>query len=137
MTENEKLRALLKEAREVLLPLADAEPIAEFVHGIDDALAEHEHRWEGFHGLTACSTCGVIKRADGANKPCRGKVDVTLRDDELAAAQRRAAKLESDLVAVCALLHQARHLITDIQNEHGGRLRDRIDIVLAETEKSL
>jgi DNA-directed RNA polymerase subunit F len=40
VTENEKLRELLKEARDVLLPLADAEPIAEFVNGIDAALAE-------------------------------------------------------------------------------------------------
>ncbi len=51
MTENEKLRALLKEAREVLLPLADAEPIAEFINGIDATLAEPSAQEETEHAM--------------------------------------------------------------------------------------
>lgn len=30
--------------------------------------------------LTCCRLCGIIKRADGKNKPCRGPVKVGLRD---------------------------------------------------------
>ncbi len=42
-----------------------------------------EHRWarrETF-GFTACSACGIVRRADGKNKPCRGPVVVRPRTD--------------------------------------------------------
>jgi hypothetical protein len=57
--------------------------------------------------------------------------------DELTTTKRRVSKIQSDLVAICALLHQARNLISDNQNKYNGRIRDRIDIVLTEIEKSL
>lgn len=34
-----------------------------------------------FKPLITCRACGVVKRADGKNGPCRGKVRVELRDN--------------------------------------------------------
>jgi hypothetical protein len=39
----------------------------------------------GLTGLLAtwimCSRCGIIRRSDGQNKPCRGRVSVALRKE--------------------------------------------------------
>ena len=32
-----------------------------------------EHAWKDYRGTPACSLCGVVRRADGRNKPCSGK----------------------------------------------------------------
>ncbi len=32
-----------------------------------------EHDWFQFRDLTCCRTCGIVKRADGTNKPCKGQ----------------------------------------------------------------
>lgn len=37
------------------------------------------HEWIQFHNLTCCARCGVVQRADGKNKPCKGPVKITLR----------------------------------------------------------
>lgn len=67
----------------------------------DEARAEVErlraldghHAWVDREGLIACASCGVVRRADGGNKPCRGVVRVGVRvDDEIAAAYRRGAE---------------------------------------------
>lgn len=30
-------------------------------------------------GVVACRVCGIVKRRDGNNKPCRGPVEVAIR----------------------------------------------------------
>lgn len=37
------------------------------------------HTWFDFHNTVACRTCGIVRRRDGANAPCRGPVRVALR----------------------------------------------------------
>ena len=32
-------------------------------------------------GYECCRACGIVKRRDGGNKPCRGTVRITLRDN--------------------------------------------------------
>lgn len=39
-----------------------------------------EHYWMMFNNLPCCAHCGIVRRRDGKNKPCRGKVRVELRD---------------------------------------------------------
>lgn len=41
---------------------------------------EDDHIWAQQFGLTCCLRCGIVKRADGKNKPCPGIVHVELRD---------------------------------------------------------
>lgn len=47
------------------------------------------HRWldRKFRGftkpITCCQNCGILKRADGKNKPCPGKVRVELRENRI------------------------------------------------------
>lgn len=39
-----------------------------------------EHEWKEIDGHPACVRCGVVRRADGKNKPCRGKLpSITVR----------------------------------------------------------
>ena len=33
--------------------------------------------------LTCCNLCGIVRRADDKNKPCRGKVKVELRASDI------------------------------------------------------
>jgi hypothetical protein len=37
------------------------------------------HVWFERDNLEACRNCGVVRRADEGNKPCKGEVKVTLR----------------------------------------------------------
>jgi len=39
-----------------------------------------EHYWMMFGTLPCCAHCGIVRRRDGKNRPCRGKVRVALRD---------------------------------------------------------
>lgn len=42
------------------------------------------HDWSVYRdGLTACRRCGIVQRADRGNKPCRGPVRVTLREEDI------------------------------------------------------
>lgn len=42
--------------------------------------ADATHEWQPFmDGLLACKLCGIVRRRDGKNKPCRGRVRVALR----------------------------------------------------------
>lgn len=43
-------------------------------------MGEKEHAWFKRFGLICCKKCGIVQRADGKNKPCRGPVRVGLRD---------------------------------------------------------
>lgn len=38
-------------------------------------------RWPSLqaHGFVSCLWCGVVKRRDGKDKPCKGIIKVTLR----------------------------------------------------------
>ena len=38
------------------------------------------HEWIHWHGMVICLTCGVVRRADDQNKPCKGPVKVTTRN---------------------------------------------------------
>lgn len=54
----------------------------------DDVLAASvpEHDWfvPGFVRFECCRVCGMVRRKDGKpNKPCRGRVYVSLRSDAL------------------------------------------------------
>lgn len=40
---------------------------------------QHQHFWHERFGLTCCKKCGMVRRADDKNKPCRGPVRVGLR----------------------------------------------------------
>lgn len=52
-----------------------------------------EHDWTVRDQMHACAKCGVVRRADGSNKPCRGVVRIGVRvEDEIAAAYRRGAE---------------------------------------------
>lgn len=44
-----------------------------FFYGADRGFTGQLAKW------TMCSRCGIIRRSDGQNKPCRGRVRVTLR----------------------------------------------------------
>ena len=43
------------------------------------------HAWFPYHGLTVCKSCGIVKRREGENKPCPGKVRVALRENRMRA----------------------------------------------------
>lgn len=38
------------------------------------------HEWLLKNGLVFCRYCLVVRRADGQNKPCKGKVRISLRN---------------------------------------------------------
>lgn len=35
-----------------------------------------EHEWFERFGLTCCKRCGIVKRRDGQNKPCKGPMQL-------------------------------------------------------------
>lgn len=47
-----------------------------------------EHDWREYRGYLTCFKCGVIKRKDGKNNPCKGVVRVTLRENQPAEGGR-------------------------------------------------
>jgi hypothetical protein len=49
-----------------------------------------EHYWMMFNNLPCCAHCGIVRRRDGKNKPCRGKVRVALRDASTAAERTQS-----------------------------------------------
>jgi hypothetical protein len=38
-----------------------------------------EHQWWIWNGLECCKVCGMVRRNDDKNKPCRGPVKVEPR----------------------------------------------------------
>lgn len=38
-----------------------------------------EHCWFEFRDMDSCANCGVVRRRDDKNKPCKGIVTVGLR----------------------------------------------------------
>lgn len=44
------------------------------------------HKWilhPKFAPLVTCQWCGAVRRADGGNSPCKGKVRVQLRENRI------------------------------------------------------
>jgi cellobiose-specific phosphotransferase system component IIA len=74
-----KLISLLIGARRHLSTVAASDDLVDLCKQIDEVIG---HRWGNFGDFTVCGKCGVIRRADDANKPCRGEVEVTLRGEE-------------------------------------------------------
>jgi hypothetical protein len=37
------------------------------------------HKWMEFAGMICCKECGVVRRFDDANNPCKGLVNIELR----------------------------------------------------------
>jgi len=65
------------------LALSDDEPIPFDESVLQFEVAEREayagernfvaaHEWHERFGLTCCRVCGIVQRADGKNKPCKG-----------------------------------------------------------------
>lgn len=46
-------------------------------------MTEGDHDWIARFGLTCCRACGIVKRRNGENKPCPGKVRVVLRENRI------------------------------------------------------
>lgn len=38
-----------------------------------------DHVWWIWQGIECCKVCGIVRRKDDKNKPCRGPVKITLR----------------------------------------------------------
>ncbi len=47
---------------------------------------EKRHHWIKRFGLTCCQHCGIVRRRDGLNKACPGKVRVVLRENRIKAS---------------------------------------------------
>lgn len=67
----------------------DAERYAEDIGWNNVRICEHgwygprpgEHEWfkPDFIAYECCKLCGIVKRSDGKNKPCKGRVGISLR----------------------------------------------------------
>jgi hypothetical protein len=40
---------------------------------------DETHEWFDFSGMICCRQCGIVRRRDRMNKPCRGPVGIALR----------------------------------------------------------
>ena len=40
---------------------------------------QFDHRWVTAGGVEVCAACGVVRRFDSKNKPCRGVVRIVPR----------------------------------------------------------
>lgn len=60
---------------------AGHEPYGRFPRVQVDGPDDGTHPWIEFSGRVCCGACGVIRRADGQNKPCMGPVHIVLRED--------------------------------------------------------
>lgn len=47
------------------------------------------HPWIRAFGMTCCRDCGMVRRADDKNKPCRGVVRVGPREEPAEVTVRR------------------------------------------------
>lgn len=37
------------------------------------------HKWMDWSGMICCRDCGILRRPDDDNNPCKGKVSIALR----------------------------------------------------------
>lgn len=127
------MRNVLERARDALR--AGTRPIYQIDTGTwkvthEELLAELEralkdldgpaHAWIDFHGTVACGSCGVVKRGDGKNKPCRGRT--------VAIETREAARASLDLARSWEHLYLAAHR----RSRSRGDAIDRIGSLLSE-----
>jgi hypothetical protein len=47
------------------------------------------HKWWIWHGMECCELCGIVRRADRKNNPCRGRVRVVLKEEESGMGEAR------------------------------------------------
>jgi hypothetical protein len=45
------------------------------------------HHWINWHKFVCCRDCGIIRRADDQNKPCRGVISVGLRSSSISSKE--------------------------------------------------
>lgn len=45
-----------------------------------DRDADATHQWWIWHGFECCAICGIVRRADRKNKPCRGPVKIVCKE---------------------------------------------------------
>ena len=43
-------------------------------------MAKKRHEWWIWNGLECCKVCGIVRRNDGKNSPCRGATKIKPRD---------------------------------------------------------
>jgi hypothetical protein len=151
VTNKENLRALLAEAVPLNTPCPSClRSIEEERRGygraecadtalrlrIDAALAEPvvevEHHWADYYGVLACSTCGMVKRADGRNKPCRGKTTIGLRTACVTCGDKTYRELLDDNDRVRRERDEARAEIAHLQEALKGMVNTcRLDCTAA------
>lgn len=74
----------------------DAEQVIAYYGWTEAFASEHmwhsprEHDWHERFDLTCCRNCGIVKRADGKNKPCKGSVKVGPRGGSPSEPELRA-----------------------------------------------
>ncbi len=51
------------------------------------------HEWIFWHNLTVCRKCGIVRRADDLNKPCKGVVGMRAFEKPLVQSTEISDKL--------------------------------------------
>ena len=64
-----------------LVPIRPEDAPLDFALAAGPEEPPREHTWATLNGMTFCRACTVVLRADGKNKPCRGRVGLSLRED--------------------------------------------------------
>jgi len=41
--------------------------------------ADATHKWWIWHGLECCEVCGIVRRADRKNSPCKGPTRIVCK----------------------------------------------------------
>ena len=52
-------------------------------------MTDRAHHWIKRFGLPCCKLCGIVRRADGKNKPCPGPVRGELRSNRIRTGEHR------------------------------------------------
>lgn len=53
---------------------------------------EHDWKWHEQFLFTACTKCGIVRRDDGKNKPCKGVVKIALRESKQMSEELKACR---------------------------------------------
>lgn len=106
----------------------------------------HEWAWVKWSNGTwadgvSCRTCGVMRRSDGQNRPCRGKVEIVLRDPDVVSSSWdvfdqpiTSADVEEDAPQMLENLHTRMSLPLDAAEQIAG-LRAEVDGLRASLRK--
>lgn len=86
------------------------------------------HQWHNWHGLECCRVCGIVRRRDDKNTPCKGPTRVGPRG-EPAYGWNDATTVYCgfcDWKKVCASMEQMEHeLRQHVLGVHGKHVRLR------------